>query len=91
MLDLSLLTVLFLFCFGFFSFQDPRSNFATEKNKFLTSVPKVYAAGGIALQINLKSQTSTGRCYISECSVMVANVKEVFFGPLVRILAVKMS
>ncbi|KAK2570832.1 Glutamate synthase [NADH] [Acropora cervicornis] len=24
---------------------DPRSNFATEKNKFLTSVPKVYAAG----------------------------------------------
>ena len=26
--------------------QDPRSNFATEKNKFLTSVPNVYAAGG---------------------------------------------
>jgi len=26
--------------------QDPRSNFATDKNKFLTSVPKVYAAGG---------------------------------------------
>ncbi|XP_058953024.2 uncharacterized protein [Pocillopora verrucosa] len=25
--------------------KDPRSNFATEKNKFLTSVPKVYAAG----------------------------------------------
>ena len=26
--------------------QDPRSNFATDKNCFLTSVPKVYAAGG---------------------------------------------
>ncbi|XP_078373779.1 uncharacterized protein LOC144657317 isoform X1 [Oculina patagonica] len=25
--------------------KDPRSNFATEKNKFLTSVPRVYAAG----------------------------------------------
>ena len=42
----------FLFFFFFVNFsldlclQDPRSNFATEKNKFLTSVPKVYAAGG---------------------------------------------
>ena len=33
-----------IFCMIFL--QDPRSNFATEKNKFLTSVPKVYAAGG---------------------------------------------
>ena len=45
-------SLIFQFVFFFVNFsldlclQDPRSNFATEKNKFLTSVPKVYAAGG---------------------------------------------
>ena len=37
---------LFVNCFLGLRPQDPRSNFATEKNKYLTSAPKVYAAGG---------------------------------------------
>ena len=46
----------FLGIFCIIVLQDPRSNFATEKNKFLTSVPKVYAAGGEILH---QSFTST--------------------------------
>lgn len=42
----SFVICLFLSYFLGLSPQDPRSNFATDKNKFLTSVPKVYAAGG---------------------------------------------
>lgn len=26
---------------------DPRSNYETQKNKYITSVPKVFAAGGV--------------------------------------------
>ena len=49
----SLVGFLGIFCIMFL--QDPRSNFATEKNKFLTSVPKVYAAGGEILHHSFSS------------------------------------
>lgn len=51
----AVLSVRFLRYFCMIFLQDPRSNFATEKNKFLTSVPKVYAAGGEILHRSFSS------------------------------------
>ena len=56
----SLVGFLGIFCIMFL--QDPRSNFATEKNKFLTSVPKVYAAGGEILHHSFSSFCYFGHC-----------------------------